>query len=183
MSRDQQLHFIDESLAVCLDLLNDSLEFCRGNIQLQMVEGFCRKLLDKHLEMLRLKLESDNVQLVVDIPDSLIAVFDPARLARVIFNLAKNAGEAVRGQADATVTIAANAADGGTSLSVSDNGPGMPPEAMAKLFQPFGTHGKRGGTGFGLAIAKQLVDGPSGEHRRHLQPGGNHVHYFPTTSA
>ncbi|KOR29709.1 hypothetical protein TI03_01620, partial [Achromatium sp. WMS1] len=43
-------------------------------------------------------------------------------------------------------------------LSVADNGPGIPDTIKTKLFQPFATSGKTHGSGFGLAVVKQIVD-------------------------
>jgi two-component system CheB/CheR fusion protein len=103
------------------------------------------------------------VGLEVDVPADLQVVLDPERMARVLRNLARNAGEAMQGRADAVVTIGARQVPAGVELYVADNGPGVPPEVLGKLFQPFSTYGKRGGTGFGLAIARQLVEAHRGQ--------------------
>lgn len=173
LSREQQLDYIDESLAISLDLLNDSLEFCRGNVQLEPVHGNCRPLLEKYIRLLEMKLQSLRVKLEVDIPDQLPVVLDPARIARVIYNIAKNGAEALNGRPDGKVTLTARRLeDDRLSLAIADNGGGLPQAVKETLFQPFGTHGKRGGTGFGLAIAKQLVDAHQGEIQVDSGPTG-----------
>jgi signal transduction histidine kinase len=48
-------------------------------------------------------------------------------------------------------------------LEVIDNGPGLPPRAREKLFQPFAGSARPGGTGLGLAIARELVRAHGGE--------------------
>ncbi|MHB8861727.1 MAG: response regulator [Pirellulaceae bacterium] len=162
LTRDQQLEIIETSLSVCRALLDDSLEFCRGCVRVAPVRGTFRELFERHLQLLRMDLDALQVTLSVDVPDDLVVVLDPDRMARVLRNLAKNAAEACRGCEDARVTLGARGTTRGCELWVEDNGPGLPPEVQAKLFQPFGTHGKRGGTGFGLAIAKQLVEAHHG---------------------
>jgi len=162
LGQEEQLDLIDSSLSVALDLLNDSFEFCRGNVRVQPLSGTFTKLLGKHLLLLRVDLQMLGVVLQLDVPAELQLALDPERMARVLRNLARNAAEAMQGRADAVVTIGARQVDAGVELYVADNGPGISPEAMGKLFQPFGTHGKRGGTGFGLAIAKQLVEAHHG---------------------
>ncbi len=162
LRREEQLELIDESLAFSLDLLNDSLEFCRGVVRVDRVHGRFTELLDKHLRLLQMDLETLGVTLKIDVPGDFEVFLDPDRMARVLRNLAKNAGEAMQGQENALVTIGAREVADGIKLDVLDNGPGLPSEVQRRMFQPFGTHGKRGGTGFGLAIAQQLVEAHGG---------------------
>jgi len=57
-------------------------------------------------------------------------------------------------------------------LTVSDNGPGIPPETLPKIFQPyFSTKGARRGTGLGLSIVQRLVKEAKGALRVHTQVG------------
>jgi signal transduction histidine kinase len=162
LSRQEQLDFIDASLATCRELLNDSLEFCRGRVRVNLVRGTFTGLLQRHLQLLQMDLDALQVALKIDVPKDLVVVLDPDRMARVFRNLAKNAAEACQGRAGARVIIGGRATAEGIELWVEDNGPGLPPEVQSKMFQPFGTHGKHGGTGFGLAIARQLVEAHEG---------------------
>ena len=122
MTREEQLDYIDESLAMSLELLNDTLEFCQGTVKLEPIPGDCQALLSKHLRMIELRLETARVPVQIDIPPGLSAVFDPARLGRVIYNLAKNAGEAVHGHPGGLVKITASRSSTGITFTVSDNG-------------------------------------------------------------
>jgi signal transduction histidine kinase len=82
---------------------------------------------------------------------------DVAKLRQVIVNLVRNAAEAPAPH----ITLHAEAANGGGVLVVSDDGPGMTPEVLARVFEPFFTT-KRKGTGMGLAIAQAIVDAHGG---------------------
>lgn len=95
------------------------------------------------------------------VPDDITIKVDPDQLARVLINLAKNAREALEASGDKTsdpmVKFSfARTADGYT-ISVADNGPGLPPRARDNLFVAFEGSAKAGGTGLGLAIARELV--------------------------
>jgi CheY-like chemotaxis protein/nitrogen-specific signal transduction histidine kinase len=169
LTRDEQFDYINESVAISLELLNDSLEFCRGQVHVAPIRGRVCELLRKHLELLRLDLAEIPVELKLEIPAGLEGALDPARMARVLRNLAKNAGEALAGRPSAVVEIGARCVPQGIEIWVADNGPGLPESLREKLFQPFATHGKRGGTGFGLAISKQLVEAHRG--RIHVSSG------------
>jgi len=88
---------------------------------------------------------------------------DPDILEQILLNLIRNAVEAVAGQPDAWVRLSAAYSPGGPlTLSVTDNGPGLPAEVRKRLFQPFFTT-KSSGTGLGLAIARSLARSLGGE--------------------
>jgi signal transduction histidine kinase len=83
---------------------------------------------------------------------------DRQRLHQVVVNLLDNAVR--HGPADGTVTVSAIAEAGRMVIEVADEGPGIPPEERARVFERF-TRGDRstgGGTGLGLAIARWVVE-------------------------
>ncbi|MGW5231359.1 ATP-binding protein [Streptomyces nodosus] len=90
---------------------------------------------------------------------------DPDKIDQVLSNLLENA---VR-HGEGTVTIEVKPAtspregeDAGTSVTVSDEGPGIPEESMNRVFTRFWRGSKRGGTGLGLYIVKGIVEAHGG---------------------
>ncbi|NQV74002.1 GHKL domain-containing protein, partial [bacterium] len=82
----------------------------------------------------------------------------PQELGRVVLNLLNNAFDAVRGVEGARVTIASRQTDGHVSISVSDNGPGIPDAIRDKIFEPFFTTKPTGeGTGLGLSLSYDII--------------------------
>jgi protein-histidine pros-kinase len=97
---------------------------------------------------------------------------DPAGLRRVLGNLLDNAQ---RYAGPATVTV--GQAGASVWLTVDDRGPGIPPEQLAQVLQPFvrvegSRHPASGGTGLGLFIAAQLVQRMGGHLSLQNRPGG-----------
>jgi signal transduction histidine kinase/PAS domain-containing protein len=77
-------------------------------------------------------------------------------LQQVLFNLITNAAQAMNGKGALEVHIAK--ADDGFRIDVRDNGPGIPPEKLAHVFDPFFTSKQEGmGTGLGLSIVRSLI--------------------------
>lgn len=119
-----------------------------------------------------------------DVPDGVTINADPEQLARVLVNLLKNAREALEASGDKTAKPEihvgfAETADGIT-LSVADNGPGLPPRARENLFVAFEGSAKAGGTGLGLAIARELVAAHGGTlSYSPLEPGARFDLSFP----
>jgi signal transduction histidine kinase len=88
------------------------------------------------------------------------------RLAQVFLNLLVNAADALPAAKHSTnqvrVSVDVDAA-GWARVVIADNGPGIPPEVLAKLFTPFFTTKAPGaGTGLGLWICRSIVDGFGG---------------------
>ena len=98
---------------------------------------------------------------------TLLGHYDPLR--RAFGNIMRNAVEACDAQGE--IEIAARAEDGGVRIEIRDHGPGVPPELTGRLFDPYVT-GKSGGTGLGLALARQTVELHQGGIAIEATPGG-----------
>jgi len=82
----------------------------------------------------------------------------------VIRNLIANSADSLRaaGTLDASIQVALELAGGGmVRLTVSDNGPGVPPALRARLFEPFAS-GKPVGMGLGLAVSRAIAEAHGG---------------------
>jgi signal transduction histidine kinase len=90
-----------------------------------------------------------------------VVSLDKGKMRRVLVNIAGNARDALNGQ-PGTFTIISRRQDDQVVLELIDDGPGIPPEILPNLFQPFVTHGKAHGTGLGLAISKKIVEDHGG---------------------
>lgn len=103
------------------------------------------------------------------VPDAVTVRADPDQLARVFVNLLKNAREALEAAggkiAGPAVTVGYAAYPEGLTVSIADNGPGLPPRAKENLFVAFEGSARAGGTGLGLAIARELTENHGGTLR------------------
>ncbi len=110
---------------------------------------------------------------------------DDALLRQAILNLARNAAEAasenpaggrvvIHGEIDKSALMP------GQRISVADNGPGIPPETLTKIFVPFYTT-KANGTGLGLAVVQKIIvqHGGSIEARNQPQGGAEFIVWLP----
>ena len=94
-----------------------------------------------------LKFESESKRLIYA---------DAEKITRVLYNIAKNAKEALKGKGE--FLFRSFDANGEVVFQITDNGPGIPEEIRDRLFESFVTSGKESGTGLGLAIAKKIID-------------------------
>ncbi len=126
-------------------------------------------LLDQVVAFSKEELERARVKVVRQEPkDALFALADSGQLKQVLLNLIRNAREAM--QAGGTLTLKAQAHDGEVEIAVSDEGPGVPPEVQARLFEPFFST-KQGGTGLGLSLSRQIVQAHRGSLKLESAPG------------
>ncbi|MDP2809164.1 MAG: ATP-binding protein [Rhodocyclaceae bacterium] len=110
--------------------------------------------------------------LAADLP---MALADAGQMRQVLHNLVKNAKESLAehppAQGKAEIAVVTRAEKQRVVVSVADNGPGFPPEILARAFEPYVTH-KAKGTGLGLAIVKKIVDEHRGEVLLSNREGG-----------
>ena len=104
----------------------------------------------------------EGIALVNRVDGGLMVDADPDQLFRALFNLAHNAAKALAenppGEDEPRIEIAAARREGGVEITVSDNGPGLPPKVREHLFEPFvGASAASGGAGLGLAITREII--------------------------
>lgn len=102
-------------------------------------------------------LEKKNIELDIILRDLSLSIdADINLLEQVLINLLVNAIEAVKEQAEPAISLSAEVVNNKTVLKVSDNGTGMSPELMEKIFIPFFSTRKTG-SGIGLSLCKQIM--------------------------
>ena len=107
----------------------------------------------------RLPKISREVDLVVDIPDSLPPVMaNEVLLAWALENIVKNALDALAGRGGRISIYAREVGNGQVSLRIRDTGPGVDPEIRDTIFEP-GVTTKSSGWGVGLALSRRIVEG------------------------
>ncbi|MFI5231049.1 MAG: PAS domain S-box protein [Gemmatimonadales bacterium] len=112
------------------------------------------------IELRRYPLKMQQIALVVEFGDNLPATWaDPFQLQQVFINLLSNAEQALAAHAgERRVTVRTELRGGSLVASVADTGPGIAPEHLPHIFNPFYTTKPRGiGTGLGLSISFGIV--------------------------
>ncbi len=137
-----------------------------GKTVLNFARVDLHQAVDRALEDFFPSARDKRVKLTNAVPPQLAARADANRLHQILGNLLDNAIK--YGRADGTVSIAAKLAeDGKIEVSVADDGPGIPPDSLERIFERFYRVDKarsreQGGTGLGLSIVKHIVQCHSG---------------------
>lgn len=133
-------------------------------------------VINNSLELLSYQFRNENVTLTLDLDPALPPVVgDADQLTQVFTNLALNAAQAMHEwKGEHKLSILTNRTpDGQILVSVVDTGPGVPPEFQKRIFEPFfTTKGGQGGTGVGLALCLNIIEGHGGRLRLENTPGG-----------
>nr|WP_255558806.1 ATP-binding protein [Polynucleobacter sp. AP-Kaivos-20-H2] len=131
-------------------------------------------LISKVLDIVKPELKSKNIQIQLGVDDGLLVRVNSSEIEQVILNLLNNAIQALAnsGTLQRRIAIEAIKADKFVLLSISDNGPGVPPEFKSHLFELLSTT-KQTGMGLGLWLCKHIVTRYSGSiHYEDVVGGG-----------
>ena len=149
-------------LSRLVDDLLDVSRITRGKIALQREPVDIREAVHGVIESLRSAISARRQTVAISLPDQPLYIdADPTRIAQALSNVI---GNAIKYTHDGgTISVRASADDGLMSLVIADDGIGMPPELVARVFEVFvqgdrGLDRREGGLGVGLTIAKRLVD-------------------------
>ena len=132
------------------------------------------QVIEDTLELRRYALRLAHVDVETLIADDLPVTWaDPFQLQQVMLNLLTNAEQALQSwEGDRRILISAERAAGMLHVSVSDSGPGIAPELLSRIFNPFFTTKPVGeGTGLGLSISDGIVREHGGRIRVESRPG------------
>jgi len=106
---------------------------------------------------------ANDTRLEIDMPDRAVPVLaDAVEMEQVVFNLVRNAMEAVGESVERRISVRLRQEKGRAVLDVTDTGHGVAEDLRARLFTPFTTT-RADGTGLGLALSQRLVERAGGE--------------------
>lgn len=110
------------------------------------------------LRLLKPRIADSNITVEISVePKKLEVTADPELIEQVLINLVKNSIEALQGKSNAFIRLIARLdPQGRVVMQVADNGPGIVPEAIEKIFIPFFTT-KENGSGIGLSLSRQIM--------------------------
>lgn len=113
--------------------------------------------------------EIERVELDVDLPEDIVVRGQKTQLMHVFINLLNNAGHALRDgpvHGQPRITVRGSVLEEMVTVEVADNGPGVPPEIMHRVFEPFFTTRQVGaGMGMGLSICHTIMESHQGSIR------------------
>lgn len=150
---DQMVRLIDDLLDVSR-ITTDKLELRREHVELQ-------KVVRQSLATTHSFVEASGHEVTVSLPDTPLKLdADPVRLAQILDNLLTNACKYT--DKNGRIAVSANRVDGWVEIRVKDNGIGIPPEHLPRLFEKFSQvqsalERSQGGLGIGLSLVQGLV--------------------------
>ncbi len=153
-----------------MSIINEILDFSKieaGKLEIEDIEFSVRSVVEDVVDLLAVAALTKGLELVTVAERSVPEVVrgDPGRVRQVLTNLIGNAVKFTK-EGEVVVRISAGAAGAGEPalihVDVSDTGPGIPPDKVDLIFEPFAqadtsTSRRYGGTGLGLAISAQLA--------------------------
>lgn len=151
---------IDRCKKITLGLLKFARE-SETSIQAIDLQPFLREV----ITMVERRAWEENIQIIVQVEPGLpLLKTDPAQLQQVFLNLFNNAIDAVKGRDGGEIRVTAAKSDHHISVSIADNGCGIAPEHMKKIFLPFFTTKPVGqGTGLGLSTCYGIMERLGGQ--------------------
>lgn len=168
--RSRYAELVERQIALLTGMTKELLAFARGERSIYLRKVQMHVFMDEMREHLGRELDGTGVALEVRVNYRGPAWFDEIKLRRVFHNLVRNAREAMPEGGHFWVSV--DATDESLRLAFEDDGPGIPDELEHSLFEPFATAGKVGGTGLGLAMARQIAEEHGGSIEVESREGG-----------
>lgn len=117
-----------------------------------------KDVIEEVVKLIRAGVAKSHIKFTLSInPPNLVARLDPKLIEMVLINILKNAAEAIEDVPDPSISLAVYADhEQRVLIDITDNGPGIEPEALEKIFIPFYTT-KSNGSGIGLSLSQRIM--------------------------
>jgi signal transduction histidine kinase len=138
-------------------MTEETLDFVRGDALLTRRPIAVRTFLEELAPSLENELPGLRLDVTLDLPADVWCAIDADKIRRAVGNIAGNARDAMDGAGRLHLT--ARIEDPARLvILLTDEGPGVAESVRARVFEPFATHGKKRGTGLGLAVTRRFVE-------------------------
>lgn len=155
----EPLRVIRQEAERAATIVKNLLSFARRQAEERRLQAV-RPLLDSVVALLRNQLMALKVEVTVEVESGVPEIeMNANQIKQVFVNLLNNAAQAIAATGrGGLVRVTANPWLDGVAVSVADDGPGMPPDIAARVFEPFfSTKAEGEGTGLGLSICQGIV--------------------------
>ena len=160
--REELYQEVRTGVNLMTDLIDSLLEFARTRESLSPAYANVPETIQRAVQAVRLHPRHHTRSIDVLCGAQVAGWFDQRKLERALYNLLLNACEAAPLHGG-VVEVTAGETAGAITISVADNGPGIPESIRERLFHPFVSYGKENGTGLGLAVVQKIVQDHGGE--------------------
>lgn len=173
------LAIIKRSAQRCQVTISDMLAFSRKEAVKRELADL-NLLLKRCLDLKRFDWVGGHISVLEDLAPGLpIVTVCESEVQQVVFNLLNNAEQAIRSKTEprGTIEVRSGLHGGGVRLSIIDDGPGIPPDAVKKVWETFFTTKPAGqGTGLGLPISRGIIERHGGTLDFESVPGRTAFH-------
>lgn len=146
---------IEKASARCQMIIRNLLDFTTPGAQ-PLQATTLDAIVEKTLPFLKSMLRIHRLDLRLQAAEAMVSV-EPNLIQQVVFNLINNACQAMK--KSGTLGLETRIVEGDVLLTISDTGPGIPPEIQTRIFEPFFTTKSEGhGTGLGLSLSKEIIE-------------------------
>jgi two-component system, NtrC family, sensor kinase len=153
---NRMLHNIDQETLRARDVVKGLLEFSRVQ-EFSLRPAQLADVVRRSVRLVQSQVAAD-IDIRIDIDESLIVPMDTQRMQEVFLNLIINAAQAIHGNGLITITAVQDKNAGEIVIEVKDSGEGIPDEIQGQLFDPFYTTKDEGqGTGLGLSVVYGII--------------------------
>ncbi len=162
----QSIYRVSDQMLTLVDNLLDVAVIESGRFDLKITEENISRLVGERVELMAKNAERKEIRLIADLQEVTDSLFDADRMRQVVDNLLSNAIKF--SPSGSVVNVACGQTNRGLTVTVTDQGLGIPSDDIDRLFSTFEKLGVQptGGeksTGLGLSIVKSIVDAHGGE--------------------
>ncbi|MBI3312681.1 MAG: CHASE2 domain-containing protein [Candidatus Omnitrophica bacterium] len=148
------------------EILSGLLTFSRESQSVKKA-GDLKKTVQETLLLTEKEMMYHQIEIKTDFDDDIpIFSYDSGQISQVIMNLMNNARDALKERSHKTITLRLKKDKDAVRLDIEDNGSGIPPQVLKRLFEPFVTSKPAGqGTGLGLSVCHGIIRNHQGDIR------------------